>query len=149
MLKYVKRSNNIHVIHNSTCNYFVTLVTKLGNFSCLVVRVDKYTCTCLFTFEGIPEVALGKPRSHFAMARWQFRKLRRDMKLFSVLLLFIIVTLDYRTSAQEVENLEDGVSADKPTVMVAILVRNKGHVLPYFLHYLEQQDYPKDRMSIW
>jgi len=36
-----------------------------------------------------------------------------------------------------------------PTVMVATLVRNKAHVLPYFFGMLERLDYPKDRMAIW
>lgn len=35
------------------------------------------------------------------------------------------------------------------TVMIAILVRNKEHTLPYFLTYLERLDYPKDRISLW
>lgn len=36
-----------------------------------------------------------------------------------------------------------------PTVFIAILVRNKEHTLPYFFGYLEQLDYPKDRISLW
>lgn len=36
-----------------------------------------------------------------------------------------------------------------PTVVVGLLVRNKAHTLPYFLHYLENLDYPKERMTIW
>ncbi|KAF6202044.1 hypothetical protein GE061_004441 [Apolygus lucorum] len=35
------------------------------------------------------------------------------------------------------------------TVLIAILVRNKGHTLPYFLSYLHKLDYPKDRISLW
>ncbi|XP_066581684.1 glycosyltransferase 25 family member [Prorops nasuta] len=41
------------------------------------------------------------------------------------------------------ENLKE------PTVLISILIRNKAHVLPYFLHFLEQQDYPKHRISLW
>jgi collagen beta-1,O-galactosyltransferase len=36
-----------------------------------------------------------------------------------------------------------------PTVMIAFLVRNKAHTLPYFLTLLERLDYPKDRISLW
>ncbi|KRF98362.1 uncharacterized protein Dwil_GK27803 [Drosophila willistoni] len=36
-----------------------------------------------------------------------------------------------------------------PTVLVTLLVRNKAHVLPMFLSYLAQLDYPKDRIAIW
>ncbi|XP_052221589.1 glycosyltransferase 25 family member-like isoform X2 [Dreissena polymorpha] len=36
-----------------------------------------------------------------------------------------------------------------PTVMIATLVRNKAHVLPYFFGLVEKLDYPKDRISLW
>ncbi|CAL1680358.1 unnamed protein product [Lasius platythorax] len=37
----------------------------------------------------------------------------------------------------------------EPTVLIAILVRNKAHTLPYFLSLLERQDYPKKRICLW
>ena len=37
----------------------------------------------------------------------------------------------------------------KPTVVIALLVRNKGHVLPYSLQYLQSLDYPQDRIVLW
>jgi len=37
----------------------------------------------------------------------------------------------------------------QPTVFIAVLVRNKGHTLPYFLTLLEKLDYPKERIAIW
>lgn len=36
-----------------------------------------------------------------------------------------------------------------PTVVVAVLVRNKAHTLPWFLGQLELLDYPKDRITLW
>lgn len=36
-----------------------------------------------------------------------------------------------------------------PLVMVGILARNTAHTLPNFLGYLENLDYPKNRMIIW
>lgn len=36
-----------------------------------------------------------------------------------------------------------------PSVFIVMLVRNKAHVLPFTLAYLENQDYPKHRISIW
>lgn len=36
-----------------------------------------------------------------------------------------------------------------PTVLIVTLIRNKAHVLPYFFSYLEQLDYPKDRITLW
>ncbi|XP_069497173.1 procollagen galactosyltransferase 2 [Ambystoma mexicanum] len=37
----------------------------------------------------------------------------------------------------------------RPTVLVALLVRNSAHTLPYLLGALERQEYPKGRMAIW
>ena len=45
--------------------------------------------------------------------------------------------------------LPDDLKEEEPAVMVALLVRNKAHVLPLVLSYLEQQDYPKKRISLW
>ncbi|XP_063708148.1 glycosyltransferase 25 family member [Culicoides brevitarsis] len=44
-----------------------------------------------------------------------------------------------------------GYNVDKKesTVLIAILIRNKAHILPYFFSYLESLDYPKDRISLW
>lgn len=36
-----------------------------------------------------------------------------------------------------------------PTVMIATLVRNKAHTLPYFFTYLEELNYPKGRIALW
>uniref|UniRef100_T1PAU5 Glycosyl transferase n=1 Tax=Musca domestica TaxID=7370 RepID=T1PAU5_MUSDO len=36
-----------------------------------------------------------------------------------------------------------------PKVVIALLVRNKAHVLPLALTYLDQLDYPKDRIALW
>ncbi|KPU73184.1 uncharacterized protein Dana_GF26781 [Drosophila ananassae] len=38
---------------------------------------------------------------------------------------------------------------EPPTILVALLVRNKAHTLPMFLSYLDQQDYPKQRIAFW
>lgn len=37
----------------------------------------------------------------------------------------------------------------KPSIMIVTLVRNKAHTLPLFLTYLEEQEYPKNRISLW
>ena len=42
-----------------------------------------------------------------------------------------------------------GASQKLPTVLIATLVRNKAHTLPYFLSSIERLDYPKERLSIW
>ena len=37
----------------------------------------------------------------------------------------------------------------EPTVMIAVLVRNKAHTLPWFLYYIQNLDYPKQRIRLW
>ncbi|CAK9802533.1 Glycosyltransferase 25 family member [Anthophora plagiata] len=37
----------------------------------------------------------------------------------------------------------------KPTVLITILVRNKAHTLPYFLTFIEELNYPKERIHLW
>ncbi|XP_023300463.2 glycosyltransferase 25 family member [Lucilia cuprina] len=54
------------------------------------------------------------------------------------------------TTLEELQKLLPvDLSDEVPTVVVALMVRNKAHVLPLFLSYLERQDYPKERMSLW
>jgi collagen beta-1,O-galactosyltransferase len=40
-------------------------------------------------------------------------------------------------------------ASSDPVVFVTLLARNKAHTLPYFLHLLEQLDYPKDKLILW
>ncbi|KAL5012579.1 hypothetical protein ScPMuIL_011130 [Solemya velum] len=40
-------------------------------------------------------------------------------------------------------------AVSQPTVVITILVRNKAHVLPWFLGHLEKLDYPKHRIGLW
>uniref|UniRef100_A0A336M109 CSON006145 protein n=1 Tax=Culicoides sonorensis TaxID=179676 RepID=A0A336M109_CULSO len=36
-----------------------------------------------------------------------------------------------------------------PSVLIVTLIRNKAHTLPYFFSYLENQDYAKNKISLW
>lgn len=49
------------------------------------------------------------------------------------------------------QNLLSGTSYlyKKPSILIVSLIRNKAHTLPIFLSYIEEQDYPKDRISLW
>ena len=38
---------------------------------------------------------------------------------------------------------------EKPAVVIALLVRNKAHVLPWSLYYIQTFKYPKSRISLW
>lgn len=46
--------------------------------------------------------------------------------------------------------LDDATEHKKlPTILIVTLLRNKAHTLPHFFTYLNQQDYPKERISLW
>lgn len=47
------------------------------------------------------------------------------------------------------EQKAESQDSEQASVMIVILVRNKAHILPYFLYCLENMDYPKDRISLW
>lgn len=82
------------------------------------------------------------------------------VKIFIVLILIFL--FKYSSNTDDVEsgktpetidsNILDSANAPlykKPSVLIVSLVRNKAHTLPLFLSYLEEQDYPKDRISLW
>ena len=59
-------------------------------------------------------------------------------------ILIIFISID---SIKCVQN--DPNEMKKPSILVAILVRNKQHTLPYFLTQFEQLSYPKQRLSLF
>ncbi|XP_023218835.1 procollagen galactosyltransferase 1-A-like [Centruroides sculpturatus] len=64
----------------------------------------------------------------------------------SIYIIILILSLSSYSICQMCHNQESFMA---PTVMVAILARNKEHTLPHFLGYLERLNYPKHRMSLW
>ncbi|KAI4482603.1 hypothetical protein M0804_008456 [Polistes exclamans] len=62
--------------------------------------------------------------------------------IFRCFICFLLIS-DYTWFIQCTERLK------KPTILIAILIRNKAHTLPYFLSLLEQQNYPKNRIKLW
>ncbi|XP_069121239.1 procollagen galactosyltransferase 1-like isoform X1 [Argopecten irradians] len=71
----------------------------------------------------------------------------RQVIFFS--LFFCLFTVSRTDEVDENDDMDDNPERFYPTVMIAILVRNKEHVLPWFLEYLERLDYPKDRIALW
>lgn len=63
--------------------------------------------------------------------------------LFALILYYTIVALLDTNDAYSNPNRHKDAA-----VMIVILVRNKGHTLPYFLTSLSLLKYPKDRISI-
>lgn len=61
------------------------------------------------------------------------------LKMYRLVLFLLILFHDVKSNDE----------LKKPTILISILARNKGHTLPYFLSLLERLDYPKDRISLW
>ncbi|KAI8043038.1 hypothetical protein M5D96_004363 [Drosophila gunungcola] len=68
------------------------------------------------------------------------RCLMEKQVIFGLLLASVLVCI----AGQDEEDYQE-----PPTVLIALLVRNKAHTLPMFLSYLDQQDYPKQRIAFW
>lgn len=68
------------------------------------------------------------------------------MKL-AIVLCFIVFGLCSVLGQQH--HKQDEKQEKLPTVLIVTLFRNKAHTLPYFLTYLEQLDYAKDRITLW
>lgn len=85
-------------------------------------------------------------------AGYLFNKVKM-IKAAYILLLFGIfyqVNLNFGDSLEDVKQLLPNDLFEIPSsIVVVILVRNKAHVLPMFLTYFEQLDYPKERISLW
>lgn len=72
------------------------------------------------------------------------------------ILRYFIVLFSLSCSLLFINNIEEA-QADAseeneyllPTVVIATLVRNKAHSLPWFLGLIEKLDYPKNRISLW
>lgn len=56
-------------------------------------------------------------------------------------ILILLSTISYIISQHE--------RPKDPTLMIVSLIRNKAHTLPYFFSYLENLNYPKDRIALW
>uniref|UniRef100_A0A2M4ARY6 Putative glycosyltransferase 25 family member n=1 Tax=Anopheles triannulatus TaxID=58253 RepID=A0A2M4ARY6_9DIPT len=60
---------------------------------------------------------------------------------------FLVLLVLPAATVVRCDNVE--LTMQPPSVVVAVLIRNKEHTLPYFFTYLEELDYPKDRLSLW
>ena len=58
------------------------------------------------------------------------------MDLLSVILFYILIPFAHS-------------DRKPPTVFISVLIRNKAHILPYFLTCLENQNYPKSRIILY
>lgn len=72
------------------------------------------------------------------------------MALFRTVVTISLLT--YFTNGNEIlddVHFEEAREVKHNTVVIALLVRNKAHILPYFLTCLQKLDYPKDRLLLW
>lgn len=69
-----------------------------------------------------------------------------------VQILILLISLLVSISSDEIESeevIQEVKHYKNNTVVIAILIRNKAHTLPYFFTCLERLDYPKDRLILW
>lgn len=73
-------------------------------------------------------------------------------RVISLCCLLFFGDVSYEILCEELqirEAVENDYKYVEPTVMIAVLVRNKAHVLPWFFGHLEKLNYPKNRISFW
>lgn len=73
-------------------------------------------------------------------------------RVISLCCLLFFGNVSYEILCEELqirEAVENDYKYVEPTVMIAVLVRNKAHVLPWFFGHLEKLNYPKNRISFW
>lgn len=71
------------------------------------------------------------------------------MRIIHGLLIVICALSAGLADSDEDLELKSELEYEQPTVLITLLVRNKAHILPLFLSYVEQLDYPKQRIAFW
>lgn len=71
------------------------------------------------------------------------------MRIIHGLLIVICALSAGLADSDEDLELKSELDYEQPTVLITLLVRNKAHILPLFLSYVEQLDYPKQRIAFW
>jgi len=66
-----------------------------------------------------------------------------------ILMKWLFIMVFFMSILKTTDGEHSQVVNKAPTIVIALLVRNKAHTLPYFLTLLERLDYPKDRISLW
>jgi len=80
---------------------------------------------------------------------------RSVMAIWRYLFLYILFFTNFQTSSADskvsdvVYNLSKESELREPSVFLAIIARNAAHLLPNWLGYIDNLDYPKSRISVW
>lgn len=68
--------------------------------------------------------------------------------LFKIILFFSSLNA-YSAVPDVISDLSEESEIKEPSVFLAIIARNAAHLLPNWLGYIENLDYPKNRISVW
>lgn len=63
--------------------------------------------------------------------------------------LLLLLSLWIITEAERADKFLSVVQGLSPHIFISVLVTNSRYALPNFFGYLEELDYPKDRISVW
>ena len=68
-----------------------------------------------------------------------------------IFLICICLLVSFSWSNDDLSELKDTniINNKDPIIMISILIRNKEYSLPYFLYYLENLDYAKNKIMLW
>lgn len=92
------------------------------------------------------------------MAAYSSRILPRNRLVMAVccnlcLISLLFTSLQISTAESKISdvvyNLSKESAVREPSVFLAIIARNAVHLLPNWLGYIENLDYPKNRISVW
>lgn len=139
-----------------TCFDQMALVQKGKSNVLLITIAEKWK---LHSKSQVTSQTKRSSETTLATSRNQSIQNMEFVKIFIVLILIFLFKYSSNSGdasdekAQEIvamPNLASDISVyKKPSLVVCSLIRNKAHTLPMFLTYLEEQDYPKDRISLW
>lgn len=65
------------------------------------------------------------------------------------IILFFSSLNTYSAVPDVISDLSEESEMKEPSVFLAIIARNAAHLLPNWLGYIENLDYPKNRISVW
>ena len=89
------------------------------------------------------ETACKSPRNRLVMAVFC------NLCLISLLFTSLKISTADSKISDVVYNLSKESAVREPSVFLAIIARNAANLLPNWLGYIENLDYPKNRMSVW
>ncbi len=78
-----------------------------------------------------------------------FKSVKIVPAIIMKLLLVCLIICSFYLTQLNASSVDANETEKYPTLVIVTLFRNKAHTLPYFFTYLEQLDYPKERITLW